>query len=160
MISNQKFTCILSRLATLLANLPINLPKKPATESIYASFLSFSLDPELLEHTGCEVTTLGEQLERVFGWKAHTTGDGILPIKEHGKLICVLHPLLKSFCHHHHNNNVLKKWVIDIVVGVEKIYAHFSTLVSGTKQKRAVLTRSLTWGNIFSASIGLRDSDY
>jgi hypothetical protein len=134
-ISNQEFARILSRLATLLANLPINLPEKPVTESIYASFLSFSLDPELLEHTGCEVATLGEQLERVFGWKARTTGDGILPIKERGKSICALHPLLESFYHRHPNNNVLKKWAIDIVVGVENVYAHFGTPVSETKQR-------------------------
>ena len=36
------------------------------------------------------MATFGEQLEKIFGWKAHTSGDGIIPILEQGKAICTL----------------------------------------------------------------------
>ena len=53
-------------------------------ESIFATFLAFRIDPDLLELTGCEVSALSEQLKRVFRWNAWTTGDGIVSITEHG----------------------------------------------------------------------------
>ena len=57
---------------------------KTAAESV---FLSFRIDPDLLELTGCEVSALSEQLKKVFGWNARTTGDGIVPITRHGGCI-------------------------------------------------------------------------
>ena len=81
---------VLETLKVYLDNLPTQLPLVDSSISCYASFLSFSLDPNILDHTGCEVTTLGEQLEGIFGWKARTSGDGVLPILERGAAICAL----------------------------------------------------------------------
>ena len=92
-------------------------------------FLSFALDPEILEKTGDEVATLGEQLESIFGWKAHTSGDGIIPILEWGKVICALQCLLKKYHEKYPESNVLKKWVIDITTGTEKVFALYKIAV-------------------------------
>jgi len=48
-------------------------------------------DPDILDHTGCEVATLGEQLEGIFGRKARTSGDGVLPILERGQPFVLLY---------------------------------------------------------------------
>ena len=74
-----------------------------------------------------EVATLGEQLEQIFGWKTHTSVDGIIPILEWGKAICAVHPLLKKYHKRYPENNVLKKWVIDITAGVEKVFTKYET---------------------------------
>ena len=85
-VSCKQFVGILARLQHLLENLPVQLHcPTNESESHYYSFLPFSLDPNILEKTGDEIATLGEQLEHVFGWKAHTSGDCILPILERGK---------------------------------------------------------------------------
>ena len=68
------------------------------------------------------MATLGEQLECIFGWKAHMFGDGIIPILEWGKVICALQCLLKKYHEKYPENNMLKKWVIDITVGAEKVF--------------------------------------
>ncbi|KAG2116350.1 hypothetical protein BD769DRAFT_1778182 [Suillus cothurnatus] len=72
-------------------------------DSQYPSFLQFSLDPDILEKTGDEVATLGEQLESVFGWKARTSGDGVIPILERGKFeqsilqyITIVAPIIRA----------------------------------------------------------------
>ncbi|KAG1908395.1 uncharacterized protein F5891DRAFT_973815 [Suillus fuscotomentosus] len=91
-------------------------------DSQYPSFLQFSLDPDILEKTGDEVVTLGEQLESVFGWKARTSGDGVIPILERGKAICALHGILMLYYEKYPTNNVLKKWIHDITAGAEKVY--------------------------------------
>jgi hypothetical protein len=88
--------------------------------------LDFSLDPELMERTGCEVSTLSEQLKRVFGWAARTTGDGIIPIVERGAAICALHDVFSAFFTKYPDNNVLKKWIIDVMVGAEKVYKTYN----------------------------------
>jgi hypothetical protein len=69
--------------------------------------ISFVLDPDILEKTGDEIATLGEQLEQVFGWRSCTTGDGIIPIIERGDALCALHPLLETFYIKYPGNNVL-----------------------------------------------------
>ena len=122
-VSCEQFVGILARLQHLLANLPVQLHcPTNESESRYYFFLSFNLDPDILEKTGDEIATLGEQLERVFGWKARTSGDCILPILERGKAICALHPVLKKYHEKYPENNVLKKWVIDIATGAEKAF--------------------------------------
>jgi hypothetical protein len=115
-ISADEFPAVLARLKHLLENLPTQLPSKNDVNSIYALFLDFSLDPELMERTGCEVSTLSEQLKRVFGWAARTTGDGIIPIVERGAAICALHDVFSAFFTKYPDNNVLKKWIIDVMV--------------------------------------------
>ena len=67
--SSGEFRVFLDRLKPLLDNLPQQLPIKNATDSAFTSFLNFQIDPELLERTGCEVSTLSEQLR--------STGDGV-----------------------------------------------------------------------------------
>lgn len=77
---------------------------------------------DLLEKTGCEVSTLSEQLKGVFGWNARTTGDGIVPITERGPLVMAMHDVLSGFWQRYPSNNVLRKWIWDIGLGAEKIY--------------------------------------
>jgi hypothetical protein len=89
------------------------------------------LDQDILEKTGDEVATLGEQLEHIFGWKTRTTGDGVIPILERGKAICALHPILKQYFEKYPDNNVLKKWIIDIALGAEKAFATHQVPVCG-----------------------------
>ena len=72
-ISHEQVVAVLAHLHFLLANLPKQLPTADGPDSRYGAFLSFALDPEILEKTGDEVATLGEQLESIFGWKARTS---------------------------------------------------------------------------------------
>lgn len=82
LISPQELDQVLKRLQHFLKHLPSQLPlPNSPTDSRYSLFLNFALDPNLLEKTGDEICTLGEQLEHVFGWQSQTTGDGILPIR-------------------------------------------------------------------------------
>jgi hypothetical protein len=113
----------------LINHLPDQLPEKKNSESKYAGFLSFALDPDILERTGCEVATLGEQMERVFGWKARTEGDGIIPIDERGPALAALVDILEEFFERHSANNVLKKWIVGILKGLEKVFALHGTQV-------------------------------
>ena len=83
-IPASDFDAILTRLQHLFNNLPVELPERALADSDFVSFGNFALDEDILEKTGCEVATLGEQLEAVFGFKARTTGDGIVEIKERG----------------------------------------------------------------------------
>ena len=99
-------------------NLPPTLPL--LNVSRYDTFLTFDLDPEILDKTSDEVATLGEQLEYIFGSKSRTSGDGIIAILERGKGICALQPILKEFHEKYPENNAMKKWVIDILNGIEK----------------------------------------
>ena len=119
-ISHEDFVTILARLDILLSNLPAQLPAVDGPSSRYGTFLSFGLDADILEKTGDEVATLGEQLEHIFGWKTRTSGDGIIPILERGNAIRALHPLFTEYYKKYPDNNVLKKWVIDVTAGAEK----------------------------------------
>ncbi|KAG1887116.1 hypothetical protein F4604DRAFT_1233114 [Suillus subluteus] len=131
-LTSQEFVDVLDKLNILLTNLPSQLPlANDYYDSQYCSFLSFPLDPDILEKTGDEVATLGEQLESVFGWKARTSGDSIIPILERGKAICALHGILKLYYEKYPTNDVLKKWVNDITAGAEKVYEKYGTLQTG-----------------------------
>jgi hypothetical protein len=120
--SPEEFKPVLARLEYLLANLPEQLPASDSFFSRYGAFLSFALDPDILEKTGDEIATLSEQLEGIFGWDARTSGDGIIPIVERGKAICALHHILKEYHEKFPDNNVLKKWVLDVIAGAEKAF--------------------------------------
>ena len=131
-VSESEFANILSRLEFLFGNLPTQLPTGDGPNSHYGNFLSFGLvrlDSDILEKTGDEVATLGEQLEYIFGWKARTSGDCVIPILERGKAICALHPILKHYHEKYPQNNVLKKWVIDIATGAEKVFEKYGVTV-------------------------------
>jgi len=120
--SHDEMEDILNRLKLLLDNLPGQLPFIPASESKFHGFIKFSLDPDLLEKTGSEVSTLSEQLKRAFGWAARSQGDGIVPITERGIAINALHTVFADFLTRYPDDNVLKKWIIDVAKGAEKIY--------------------------------------
>lgn len=94
-ISANAFPTVLDRVEHLLANLPGFLIECDPAISKYRSFHNFAVDPDLLEDTGDEVATFGEQLERIFGWKARTSGDGVLPIEERGSSICAIVPIFR-----------------------------------------------------------------
>ena len=113
---------ILDRLKLLIDNLPRQLPEKTTAESAFATFLEFMIDPELLELTGCEVSALSEQLKRVFGWNAWTTGDGIVLINERGTAVSAMHKVLSEFWEHHLENSVLCKWIFDVLKGAKKAF--------------------------------------
>ncbi|RXW19648.1 hypothetical protein EST38_g6203 [Candolleomyces aberdarensis] len=129
---------LLPRMRLLINHLPDQLPEKKNAESKYASFLSFALDPDILEKTGCEVATLGEQMEGVFGWKARTEGDGIIPIDERGPALAALVDVLEEFFERHSANNVLKKWIVDILKGLEKVFALHGTQIPLVSQPESV----------------------
>lgn len=121
-LSHDDFRCqVLDRLKLLLDHLPRQLPIKTAN-SAFSSFLFFKVDPDLLEKTGCEVSALSEQLKVIFGWKAQTTGDGIVSIEERGDAVCAMHKVFAEFWDRHPQNNVLRKWIFDVLKGVEKAY--------------------------------------
>jgi len=68
------------------------------------------------------VATLGEQLVYIFGWKACTLDDGIIQILKCRKAIHALHSILKNYHEKYPENNMLKKWVIDVATGAEKVF--------------------------------------
>jgi hypothetical protein len=128
-LSHDQFLPILDKLKLLLDHLPTALPEKTEIDSMYGTFLQYSPDPEWMEMTGCEVSALSEQLKRVFRWNARTVGDGIVPIAECGAPICALHSVFSRFINKYPENNVLKKWIIDIAKGAEKVYATYDVPV-------------------------------
>lgn len=122
-LSRNDFRChILERLKLLLDNLPWQLPVKTATESAFATFWFFRIHPDLLELTGCEVSALSGQLKRIFGWSTRTTGDRIVSITERGDVVRAMHKVFRDFWERQPENNVLRKWIFDVLIGVEKAY--------------------------------------
>ena len=101
-------TCLRSLLDP--RNLPVSLPlRDKATESIYGAFLHFTIDPDIVEKTGDEVGAFSEQMKAIFGWKTCSTGDGIIPIKEHGQALSAAVDVLSQFHKDHLNNAVVQK---------------------------------------------------
>ncbi|KAJ7671145.1 hypothetical protein B0H17DRAFT_1141586 [Mycena rosella] len=123
-ISDEEFRGALEMLNPLLAHLPAALPRKEGNDSAFIEFSAspFCLDKGYLARTESEVATISEMLKRVFGWKTRTTGDGIVEITEAGAGICSLYPVFREFCRKYPGNNVIRKWVLDIIAGVEKVY--------------------------------------
>ena len=137
-LSDDEFKEVLAHLNTLLWMLPTQLPFKNLSESQFVQFQNFEPDPEMLEKTGCEVAVLGEDLERVFGWRARTSDGGMLPIKERGPGICSLHKAFSRLYIKHPGNNVLKKWVVDVANAAESAFSDHDTPVSVTKTTMTV----------------------
>ena len=114
-------TCLCSLLDP--GNLPVSLPLcDKAMDSIYGTFLHFTIDPDILEKTGNNVGAFSEQLKAIFGWETHSTGNGIIPIKERGRALSAVVDVLSQFHEEHPNNAVIQKWGFDIGKGVEKVY--------------------------------------
>jgi len=57
------------------------------------ALIDFKPDDELVDLTGSKAGALNVHLERVFGYAARSTGDGILPILERGPAVCAMHKL-------------------------------------------------------------------
>ncbi|KAJ7794578.1 hypothetical protein B0H14DRAFT_3888682 [Mycena olivaceomarginata] len=89
--------------------------------------LLFNL-PSLLFKDENEVATVSEMLKCSFGWQARTTGDGIVGILKRGPAISAVHQVLSTFCGKYPEN--IGKWVLDIILGAEKVYAKFSVTVT------------------------------
>jgi hypothetical protein len=53
----------------------------------------------------------------------------MITILEQGKAICMLHHLLEKYYEKYLENNVLKKCVIDIAAGAEKVFTVYKTAV-------------------------------
>jgi len=75
------------------------------------------------------ITDVSEHLKVVFGWQARTTGDGIVPFTERGGSVCAMYPVLVDFWKRNSDNSVLKKWILDIIQGAEKVYTLYGTPV-------------------------------
>ena len=80
--------------------------------------------------TGSRAGALNMHLEHLFGHAARSTGDGVIPILERGPAICAIYDLLKEYCAEFPNDNMLKKWVIDVAIGAEKVYNTHQVTVS------------------------------
>ena len=120
-----EFPHFLQHLESLLNNLPDAIP----IGDKYSAFLTFVLDPELVEKTGHEIGALSEQFKRIFGWQARTTSDGILSIEERGLPICSVVKVFQRFHHQYPEDVVLKKWAVDIAIGAGKVYSQHGLLV-------------------------------
>ncbi|KAF9497418.1 hypothetical protein BDN71DRAFT_1494751 [Pleurotus eryngii] len=122
--SHEDMANVLEHLEVLLNRFPTTLPCKNEANSIYSSFLSFSIDPITLEHTGDECGAFSEQMKDIFGifgWQSHTTNDGVVPILERGPMVLAMVPAFRNFLAQHPNDNVVKKWIIDVAIGAEAI---------------------------------------
>jgi hypothetical protein len=106
-MSIEEFQPILTKLKLLLDNLPTELPLRSGSETIYAIFSNFSLNPALREDTGCEVSALSKQLKRVFGWQARSTGDKIIDIVEQGPGIYAIHGVFSNLTREARMDDVL-----------------------------------------------------
>ena len=114
---------LLTYITEALPKLPATLPVLDSTSSTFTQFAApFTLDAVLFDRTECEVSMLSEQLKRVFGWQARSTGDGIVRFGERGDFVCALGPVLlvSEFFHRHPTNNVLRKWIVDVARGLQQ----------------------------------------
>lgn len=119
--SHEDMADVLERLEVLLTQLPTTLPCKDEAHSKYSSFLSFSINPNILERTGDECGAFSEQMKDIFGWRSRTTNDGIVPIFERGPVVLAMVPAFRNFLAQYPDNNVVKKWIIDVAIGAEAV---------------------------------------
>ena len=82
-LPDAEFDIILTRVALWITKLLKELPHRTEANTVFKEFLTpFHPDPNYLEKTGCECAVIGEQLERVFGYR--TRSSGLLTIQEQG----------------------------------------------------------------------------
>jgi hypothetical protein len=62
-------------------------------------------------------------------FKMHSSGDGVLDIKEGGPGLSTVHGVLVEYFHKYPNNMVHKKWIVDITNDVEHVYLHYNVPV-------------------------------
>ncbi|TFY64064.1 hypothetical protein EVG20_g6072 [Dentipellis fragilis] len=128
---------LLHELRELLNHLPDELPL-PNGNSRYQAFLSFGLDTDLMDKIGDEVGVVSDQFKGVFGWKTHTTGDGIRAIEECSKPICAVVDVLARFLKVHPGDAVLRKWALDIADGARKQYRIYGKAVPEAAKPGAI----------------------
>ena len=132
-LSHKDLGPILDKLRLLLENLPNQLPSKSVSgpdPSRYASLVGFQPDDEHLEMTESRAGALNMHLEHLFGHAARSTGEGVIPILERSPAVCAIYDLLKEYCAEFPNDKKLKKWVIDVAMGAEKVYNTHQVTVS------------------------------
>ncbi|KAG1734372.1 uncharacterized protein EDB91DRAFT_1146790 [Suillus paluster] len=146
-LTPAEFQGILEYLRILLQNLPTALPVGSAFTSKYLAFLSFTIDAELLDRTGSEIGALNEQFKQIFGWQTRTTGSGIVAIEERGEPICAVVDVLENFHVRYPTDNVIKKWAVDIGIGVQEVYSQHNIELppqsTATKQQKQTLLDSV-----------------
>ncbi|KAF7761741.1 hypothetical protein Agabi119p4_9733 [Agaricus bisporus var. burnettii] len=124
-VPDQDFSRVLDTLASLISQLPSEVPLTSEADTCFKEFLPpFRLDPDYFAKTEDEIATLGEQLERVFGFNTRSSGDGVLTIEERGPGLSAMHDVLVEYYHKYPSNMVHKKWIIDIANAVEQVYVH------------------------------------
>ncbi|KAF6748269.1 ribonuclease H-like domain-containing protein [Ephemerocybe angulata] len=164
LVPASEFPTVFARLHRLLHSLPNQLPERSPSSSKYGSFLDHSLDLDIFEKTEDEVATVSEQLKRVFGWDTRSSGDGIVSIEERGEGICAIEGFLRHWHEKYPEDNVLKKWIIDILRGAEKVYRDHGQEIpadvsGGASQSDSVSNkrpRSETLDAHFAEASGLR----
>ncbi|KAG1729099.1 uncharacterized protein EDB91DRAFT_1160234 [Suillus paluster] len=146
-LTPAEFQGILEYLRILLQNLPTAFPVGSAFTSKYLAFLSFTIDAELLDRTGSEIGALNEQFKQIFGWQTRTTGSGIVAIEERGEPICAVVDVLEDFHVRYPTDNVIKKWAVDIGIGVQEVYSQHNIELppqsTATKQQKQTLLDSV-----------------
>ena len=91
------------------------------------------------------MTALIEHLKKVFGWNAQTTGDGIVSITERGNGVCTMHKVLTDFWERHPENSVLRKWIFNVLKGVE------NTVSVATAKAACTLKNNITVAEAFES---------
>lgn len=114
-LTDDEHKRILAHLDILLKTLPTQLPFKSLSDSAFVWLYRNAREDWLWS---CSV-----RLKRIFGWKAHTSNGGILPITERGPGVNSLHHTFSKLYAEHRDNNVLKKWVIDVTNAAERVHA-------------------------------------
>ena len=123
--NDASFSVVLAELQYLLLSLPpeSKLPLiERSQDSLYAAFLNFSLNPELMEKIEDEVGVFSEQFKIVFGWQTRSSGEGIILIMEHGPAICAIVNVLREYHNRYPSDEVIMKWGRDLLRGVRNIY--------------------------------------
>ena len=130
-MTNRSFETLLTRLRLLLSptNLPAALPLQNGTGGAYSSLMNFQLDQDLLERTESEPGTVNERFKAIFGWKARTTGNGIIPIVERGEGLLAFVDVLSHYHAKYPLDEVLMKWGYDIVDAAEQVYRQYGLVV-------------------------------
>jgi hypothetical protein len=133
-IPAEEFPHVLDTLQHLLMKLPSALPQKTWDDSQFSSFRNLSqLPPEILAETEDEASTVSNMLKNAFGWATRSGadgGDGVLVISERGLPIMALATFLHHWISKYPHNEVLKKWVVDIARGAERVYVNHGQQVS------------------------------
>ena len=129
-LSHKDLGPILDKLRLLLENLPNQLPSKSVSKPIpldMRRWLAFSPMMNILKwrevelgHSTCILSIYLDMLQDL---------QVMVPILERGPAISI-YDLLEEYRAEFPNDNMLKKWVIDVAMGAEKVYNTHQVTVS------------------------------